>query len=103
MGGRVLHVIIPSSWQVDPTEWQDIRAFAKHPTLFQLGFERQWIAERLVAFAKQRNMAILNLVPHYKATVSEGKGPLYNKVDGHFNSKGYNLAARVIWRELTRE
>lgn len=52
--------------------------------------------EKLAAFLKEKGIAMLNLLPVFKAH----EPPLYT-LDSHFNEAGHNLAADLLFEKLT--
>jgi lysophospholipase L1-like esterase len=87
-----LLVAIPMRLQVDDAEWAAFARQAGRP------LQRDALQARLAAWARERGVEFLDLLPALRRAHLEA--PTYYRIDGHFNARGHEVAAREIFRKL---
>ena len=95
-GGQVIHIIVPSGWQVDKREWEDLRYFHHDPETVQAGYQSQWINSAILRLGRERGLEVYDLIPHFQKRIDQGDPVFYNQVDGHFNRHGGSVVAQLI-------
>jgi len=89
---HLLFVLIPCRAQVAPALESDPRILAASEQL------SRWQDEIVAELANR--VALLDLLPAFRAAQVGGGGPLYFKLDWHLDERGHELAAREIADEL---
>ncbi len=95
-GEKLLLLIIPERYQVNPAEWESIlRAYpAMRQTTFDLGYPQR----RLGEFCRSNGIAILDPLPAFRLAARHQ--PLYNREEGHLAAAGHTLLAQQLSQHL---
>ena len=93
---KLIITTYPYGHQVSGEEW----AKGRH----NFGFEQEKVYsslpnEILADFAEENNIAFISMFPDFKESETF---PLYFPYDGHFNEKGHELAAEILFREMKK-
>lgn len=89
-------VIIPPKTQVWDSEWQKYHQIYKN-----LYPSRNMPQKLFMDFCESNNVTCINLLPKFFGKANEGG--LYYPIDGHWDEKGHQLAADIIYKELAKE
>ena len=104
-GIPVAFVYIPSAFQYDPIRHQSGEPWGVLGGKVRAEWLREdaLIQQRLKAWSTQRQVAFLDLTPHFRQAVQEGAARMTFEIDDHWNSKGHHLAATVMGDWLRQE
>jgi len=95
-GATLAVVAIPTEAQVDPDAWDVDR---RRSGLREEDFDLEKPQRILAAFAAQRGIPLIDLLPTLRA--AHGAGPrLYSRSDIHWTPRGHAVAAEEILRQL---
>jgi len=95
----VVFVLAPSLIQVEKAQWSKaLSQFGVNPDEYQASLPN----EKLMQFAKNNNLYMVDLLPVMRAEVQKGE-ILYHRKEQHWNRKGNRVAAEILLNYLRRQ
>jgi len=97
MGTPIVFILAPSIGQVQDASWETITAYDTEITL-----ERSLPNTRLMQFAKQNDLQMLDLLPMLLEAANE-ESLLYNQFEQHWTARGNDLVAQAILEFISKD
>ena len=97
MGTPIVFVLAPSIGQVQDVSWETITAYDS-----QIELERSLPNTRLMHFAKENDLQMLDLLPILRKTNTE-ETLLYNQFEQHWTAQGNAIVAQAILEFLSED
>ncbi len=88
---RLSFVVVPTVTQIRPERWE---FFLKRHDLQRDDLVRTKPQERIRGFLDSLGVPYLDLLPYFEE--ADAEQPLYYKVDPHLNSRGHEVAGRLL-------
>ena len=98
IGARLVVFTVPGNGEVVPETMSRRLALKTDPQLYCL--EEAPANKRLHQILSERNITLIDLLPNFRKANREDGLQLYPIDDDHWNAKGYELAAKIIFSEL---
>ena len=86
----IVFVLAPSIAQVQDASWNMIEKYDP-----EIMLQRNLPNQQLMAFAKEHNLTMLDLLPVLRQAAENGE-PLYNQFEQHWTVRGNEVAAKSI-------
>jgi hypothetical protein len=99
-GGRVVLVLIPLGVQLSDRQFEELSGTRRGS---MSGSEIDRPQRQMKRIAERAGIAVIDLLPGFRAWAAGGGAPLYLTRDGHWDGPGHRLAARIVGAELVRQ